>query len=220
MKITKYPQSCLKVETDNKKILIDAGGLKYEDKFLDSWKNVDLILITHKHVDHIKVDVLKELNKPIYSTLEVQNAYPEIEFKIVKENDVLEFDNIKVEVVKAIHGYNPNLKDGKEVFENVGYIIDDGNCRLYITSDTICFKNDYKADVVALPITAHGLTMSSYEASLFANELGAKLVLPIHMDNDVYPTNLEYMKDNFEKFNINYKLLSIEDSIDCNKILK
>ena len=213
MKITKYPQSCLMVETNNKKILIDAGGLKYEDKFLDSWKNVDLILITHKHGDHIKIDVLIELNKPIYSTLEVQNAYPEIEFKIVKENDVLEFDNIKVEVVKAIHGYNPNLKDGKEVFENVGYIIDDGNCRLYITSDTICFKNDYKADVVALPITAHGLTMSSYEASLFANELGAKLVLPIHMDNDVYPTNLEYMKQNFERFNINYKVLEIEETI-------
>jgi len=220
MKITKYPQSCLMIETNNKKILIDAGGLKYEDKFLDSWKNVDLILITHKHGDHIKVDVLKELNKPIYSTLEVQNAYPEIDFNIVKENDVLQFDNIKVEVAKAIHGYNPNLKDGKEVFENVGYIIDDGRCRLYITSDTICFKNDYKADIVALPITAHGLTMSSYEASLFANELGAKLVLPIHMDNDVYPTNLEYMKQNFERFNINYKLLNIEDSIDCNEILK
>ena len=35
MKITKYPQSCLLVETNNKKILIDAGGLKYQDKFLD-----------------------------------------------------------------------------------------------------------------------------------------------------------------------------------------
>ena len=208
MKITKYPQSCLMVETNNKKILIDAGGLKYQDKFLDYWKNVDLVLITHK------IDALKELNKPIYSTQEVQNTYPEIEFNIVKENDVLEFDNIKVEVVKAIHGYNPNLKDGKEVFENVGYIIDDGNCRLYITSDTICFKNDYKVDVVALPITAHGLTMSSYEASLFANELGAKLVLPIHMDNDAYSTDIEYMKDNFEKFNINYKVLEIEETIE------
>lgn len=214
MKITKYPQSCLMVETNNKKILIDAGGLKYQDKFLDYWKNVDLVLITHKHGDHIKIDALKELNKPIYSTQEVQNTYPEIEFNIVKENDVLEFDNIKVEVVKAIHGYNPNLKDGKEVFENVGYIIDDGKCRLYITSDTICFKNDYKVDVVALPITAHGLTMSSYEASLFANELGAKLVLPIHMDNDAYSTDIEYMKDNFEKFNINYKVLEIEETIE------
>lgn len=28
MKITKYPQSCLMVETNNKRILIDAGGVK------------------------------------------------------------------------------------------------------------------------------------------------------------------------------------------------
>lgn len=214
MKITKYPQSCLMVETNNKKILVDAGGLKYQDKFLDDWKTADTVLITHKHGDHIKPDVLKTINVPIYSTMEVQNIYPEIKFNIVKENDVLTFDNIKVEVVKAIHGYNPNLKDGKEVLENVGYIIDDGMCRLYITSDTICFKNDYKVDVVALPVTAHGLTMSSYEASLFAKELGVRLVLPIHMDNDTYPTNLEYMKENFKKFDINYKVLDIEESIE------
>lgn len=56
--------------------------------------------------------------------------------------------------------------------------------------------------------------MSSYEASLFANELVAKLVLPVHMDNDIYPTNLEYMKENFEKFNINYKVLEIEEIIE------
>ena len=85
---------------------------------------------------------------------------------------------------------------------------------IYITSDTICFDNDYKADVVALPVTAHGLTMSSFEAALFAKELGAKLVLPIHMDNEKYPTDMEYMKKNFEKFDINYKLLKIEEEIE------
>jgi len=214
MKITKYPQSCLMVETNNKKILIDAGGLKYQDKFLDDWKTANIILITHKHGDHIKIDTLKDLDIPIYSTNEVQNTYPEIKFNIVKENDIISLENIKIEVVKAIHGYNPNLKDGKEVFENVGYIIDDGKYRLYVTSDTICFNNNYKADIVALPVTAHGLTMSAYEVALFATELEAKLVLPIHMDNDAYPTNMEYMKDNFEKFNINYKLLSIEETIE------
>lgn len=214
MKITKYPQSCLMVETNNKKILIDAGGIKYQDKFLETWKTADIILITHKHGDHIKADILKDLNIPIYSTNEVQDTYPEIKFNIVKENDIITLDNIKIEVVKAIHGYNPNLKDGKEVLENVGYIVDDGKCRLYTTSDTICFNNDYKADIVALPVTAHGLTMSSYEASLFSKELGAKLVLPIHMDNDVYPTNVEYMKENFEKFDINYKILGIEETIE------
>lgn len=214
MKITKYPQSCVMVETNNKKILIDAGGLKYQEKFFKDWKKSDIILITHKHTDHIKADTLKELNIPIYSTQEVQEEFPELNINIVKENDIITFDNLKIEVVKAVHGYNPNLKDGKEVFENVGYIIDDGNHRFYSTSDTICFKNDYKADIVALPVTAHGLTMSSYEAALFARELGAKLVLPVHMDNDMCPTDVNYLKENFEKFNIKYKLLDIEETIE------
>ena len=198
MKITKYPQSCLMIETNNKRILIDAGSLKYEDKFLEAWKKADIILITHKHGDHIHSNVIKDLTIPIYSTGEVQNNYPEIKFNIVKENDVLHLEDIKIEVVKAIHGYNPNLKNGGQVFENVGYIVDDGQHRFYVTSDTICFNNDYKADIVALPVTAHGLTMSAYEASLFAKELGAKLVLPIHMDNEKYPTNLVYMEENFK----------------------
>lgn len=49
MKITKYPQSCLLVETKGKKILIDPGTLKYKEEYFDVWNNVDIILITHKH---------------------------------------------------------------------------------------------------------------------------------------------------------------------------
>lgn len=195
MKIIKYPQSCFMVETQNKRILIDPGSLKYQESFLEEWKKADVILITHRHSDHINCSVLKNLDIPIYSTREVQEAYPEIKFNLVKEGGLLKFDGITVEVVKAVHGYNPNLKNGGEILENVGYIIDNGEHRFYITSDTICFNNNYKADVVALPVTAYGLTMSSYEAGLFARELGANLVLPIHMDNPKYPTNLEYMKE-------------------------
>jgi Predicted Zn-dependent hydrolases of the beta-lactamase fold len=213
MKITKYPQSCLFIETNNIKILVDAGGLKYKDEYFDVWKDADLILLTHKHGDHVYADVLKNINTDIYSTNEVQQAYPELKINIIKENDIFSVNDIKIEVTKAIHGYNPNLKDGKEVFENVGYIIDDGNTRLYITSDTICFNNDYRTDIIACPVTAHGLTMSSYEAALLTNEMGASLVLPIHMDNDMYPTDLDYMKLNFEKFGVNYKVLEIEESI-------
>lgn len=202
------------IETNNKKVLIDPGSLKYQDKFLEDWKKVDVILITHKHRDHIKSDILKDINIPIYSTQEVQDNYPEINFKIVKEKDTLDFGSIKIEVVKAIHGYNPLLKNGGEVFENVGYIIDDGTHRLYTTSDTICFKNDYKADIVALPVTGYGLTMTAFEASLYSKELHANLVLPIHMDNEKYPTNIKNMKENFDIYKINYKVLDIEESVE------
>lgn len=214
MKITKYPQSCLMVETNNKRILIDPGKLKYQDNFLEEWQKADVIFVTHKHGDHINSALIQNLNIPIYSTQEVQDTYPEIKFNIVKENDILNFDNIKVEVVKAIHGYNPLLKNGGQVFENVGYIIDDGEHRLYTTSDTICFNNDYKADIVVLPVTAHGLTMSAFEAALFAKDLEANLVLPVHMDNEKYPTDINYMKENFAKFDINYKVLDIEETIE------
>ena len=216
MKITKFPQSCLLIEAEGKKILADPGTLKYKEEYFDTWNNVDIILITHKHPDHCNTEILEKLNKNIiiYATKEVAEANKSFKISIIKENDIIELENIKIEVVHAIHGYQPLLKGAKEVHENVGYIIDDGKNRLYTTSDTICFKNNYKADVVALPVTAHGLTMSSYEASLFAKELGAKLVLPIHMDNDAYPTDMEYMKYNFEKFNINYKMLEIEETME------
>jgi L-ascorbate metabolism protein UlaG (beta-lactamase superfamily) len=204
----------LLVETSNKKILIDAGGLKYKEEFFNTWNRADLILFTHWHGDHVNSNVIKNIDAPIYSTLEVQNKYPELKINIIKENDTFNLDNIKIEVVKAVHGYNPLLKDGKEVFENVGYIIDDNTVRLYVTSDTLCFNNNYKADVVALPVTAHGLTMSSFEAALLAKDLEVKLVLPIHMDNEMYPTDLEFMKKNFDKQGINYKVLEIGENIE------
>ena len=214
MKIIKYPQSCLLIQTQESKILVDPGKLKYQERFLDEWSEADIILVTHKHGDHINSEVIKDLNIPIYSTKEVQDSYPDLSIRIVKENDVINLGGINIEVVKAVHGYNPLLKNGGEVLENVGYVIDDGNCRLYITSDTICFRNDYQADVVALPVTGYGLTMTSFEAALFAKDLGARLVLLIHMDNDKYPTDLNSMKINFAKEKINYKVLDIEESLE------
>ena len=214
MKITKYPQSCLLVETNNTKILVDPGNLKYQEKFLNEWKQTDIVLITHKHKDHINDEIINNINVPFYSTKEVKDTYPKINFRIIKENDIININNIRIEVVKAIHGYNPLLKNGGEVFENVGYIIDDKQRRLYITSDTICFNNNYKADIVALPITAHGLTMSSFEAALFTQKLEANIVLPTHMDSEKYPTDINNMEKNFKKFNINYKVLEIEESTE------
>lgn len=41
MKITKFPQSCLLIETKGKKILVDPGNLKYKEEYLDIWNNVE-----------------------------------------------------------------------------------------------------------------------------------------------------------------------------------
>ena len=216
MKITKFPQSCLLIETKGKKILIDPGNLKYKEEYLARWNEADIILITHKHPDHCYVEVLEKLNSniKIYANSEVQKTYPNLKINVVKQGDEIELGDIKIEVVHAIHGYQPLLKGDKEIHENVGYIVDDGKNRLYATSDTICFRNDYKADILCTPVTGHGLTMSAFEAALYSKEVGAILTLPIHMDNPAFPPDLEYIKEMFEKYDAEYEILENEEMIE------
>lgn len=216
MKITKFPQSCLLIESEGKKILVDPGNLKYKDEYFDIWNSVDVILITHKHPDHCNVEVLEKLNKDIsiYSTKEVADTYTGLNINIVKDDGVLEFGNVKVEVVHAVHGYQPLLRGDKEIHENVGYIIDDGETRLYTTSDTICFKNDYKVDILCVPVTGHGVTMSAFEAALYAKEVGAVLTIPIHMDNPMFPPDFEFIEEMFGKYEVEYEILENGESIE------
>ena len=216
MKITKYPQSCLLVETKGKKILIDPGTLKYKEEYFNVWNSVDIILITHKHPDHCNTEILEKINDniKIYSTQEVQDANKTLNINIIKENDIIELDDIKVEVVHAVHGYQPLLKGEKEIYENVGYIIDDGENRLYTTSDTICFKNDYKADILCVPVTGYGLTMSAFEAALYAKGVGATLTIPIHLDNPAFPPDYKFIEEMFNKYEVEYEILENEESIE------
>ncbi len=216
MKITKFPQSCLLIETKDKKILIDPGKLKYKEEYFNIWNNVDVILITHKHPDHCNTEILEKINSniKIYSTQEVQEANKSLKMNIVKENDILEVGKVKIEVVHAIHGYQPLLKGDKKINENIGFIVDDGENRLYSTSDTICFENEYKANILCIPVTGHGLTMSAFEAALYAKEIGAVLTIPVHMDNPSFPLDFKYLEEMFNKYEIEYEVLENDESIE------
>ncbi len=216
MKITKFPQSCLLIETKDKKILIDPGKLKYKEEYFNIWNNVDVILITHKHPDHCNTEILEKINSniKIYSTQEVQEANKSLKINIVKENDILEVGKVKIEVVHAIHGYQPLLKGDKKINENIGFIVDDGENRLYSTSDTICFENEYKANILCIPVTGHGLTMSAFEAALYAKEIGAVLTIPVHMDNPSFPLDFKYLEEMFNKYEIEYEVLENDESIE------
>lgn len=219
MKITRFAQSCILIETKNKRILIDPGYINYKESYIQNeWKNIDIILITHKHTDHCHQEAILSLintfNSKVYTSQEVQNTFPNIPSQTVKENDIINLEEIKIEVIKAIHGYTPVLKNRAEIYENIGYIIDDGENRLYQTSDTICFPNEYKCSILCVPVCNHGLVMGPFEAALFAVETQAKLVIPMHYDNPKYPTDLEKVKEEFDKQNLNYKILEIRESIN------
>lgn len=219
MKITRFAQSCILIEVKGKRILIDPGYLLFDKSLLkEYWNNIDVILVTHKHSDHCHSDAIQKIMKnpktQFYTSQEVSDTYPELSPQVVKAGDILNIDGVKIEVVKAVHGYTPLLKGKKEVFENIGYIIDDGNTRAYTTSDTICFDNDYQCDIIFVPITNHGIVMGPFEARLFAKATGAKLVIPVHYHNPKYTVDLRVVKKEFEKQNLNLKFLKLKQTID------
>ena len=127
---------------------------------------------------------------------------------------MVEKSGMKIEVVKAVHGFTPFLKGGNEVNNNVGYIVDDGNKRAYFVGDSICFDNDYKCDIIFVPICNHGLVMSPFEAGLFSKETEAEIVVPYHYESPKFPGDLDKVKEEFDKQGLNYKILGLKESIE------
>jgi L-ascorbate metabolism protein UlaG (beta-lactamase superfamily) len=105
---------------------------------------------------------------------------------------------------------------GEEVRENIGYIIDAGDVRLYITSDTINFNNNYKCDVLCMPFNGNGLTMGIIDGISFAKDINPKLLLPIHMQhpNPIMNPNIDLLRMSLEREDINYKILEVGQTIE------
>lgn len=83
----------LLVETQNTKVLIDAGeSAKKIESALNSLdvniQDIDAILITHEHSDHIKGlgTLVKKFNIPVYANRETWDAMPEVTEKVQTES--------------------------------------------------------------------------------------------------------------------------------------
>ncbi len=81
------------IQTENSKILVDAGGsAKGITEALSSISvdisSLDAIVVTHEHLDHVKSlgTISKKYNIPVYANIETWNAMPEQKAKILDEN--------------------------------------------------------------------------------------------------------------------------------------
>ena len=81
------------VQTDKTKILVDCG--ESAKKIINSLSDIDIniedidaILITHEHIDHVKSlgTLSKRYNIPVYTNIETLNAMPDQINKIKTEN--------------------------------------------------------------------------------------------------------------------------------------
>ncbi len=224
MKITKYPQSCFLIESLGKKIIIDPGNLvmeKMPEFNINDWQNIDAVLITHKHSDHCDPILIKNIKKinvdvPIYGNSEVAEILQKenIIVNIVRESDRFNLGKLIVEVTPALHGYYFLMKGGGYPKENIGYIVDDGEHRLYHTSDTLMFEHDLQADIVLVPICGHAVVMEPLVAVEFVEDMKAKFTIPCHYDSPRHALGTEIFEKIAIERGLNYKILNNGEAIE------
>lgn len=178
MTIKKYLHSCLLVEENGKRLLIDPGTFSFIEGKLTSKDigPVDLILFTHKHTDHLDLDALKELlamNKaPIVSHLDVGREIEKmgLSYERIEAGEKWEAEGFTIEAFSAPHDPIPS-----EIPHNLAYRI---NARLLHPGDSLSVEKIKKIEILALPTAAPWLR--AVDMLEFARKLSPKVAIPIH----------------------------------------
>ncbi len=180
MKIQKFLHSCLLVEEGDARVLFDPGTFCFIEGRVkpEHFQNIDAILITHEHYDHVDVAGLRVIlkNNPqanIYGNSGVvEHLQKEGVTVFVFEEGEKRIKGLPIWAQFAQHAtiLSPAPK-------NTAYIV---GGKLLITGDS--FDEELEKlkgiEVLALPITAPWLR--AVDAVAFAAAVGAKTIVPVH----------------------------------------
>jgi L-ascorbate metabolism protein UlaG (beta-lactamase superfamily) len=173
MKVTKFPQSCILIEKDNQNIVIDPGVHFLQHHNIEDLKEVKAVLYTHQHPDHYDpkvADAMKAQGVPLYANEDTASLIGE-GCTVVKDNQKFSVAGFDVTARELPHCLLPNNGPGPQ---NTGYVIDGA---FFHPGDGYELAG-LQVDNMALPIT--GPDISMLDAMNFADQLQAKVVIPIH----------------------------------------
>ena len=195
VRVTWLGHSTFRIETPGgKTILIDPWVMNNPacpdgEKKLNQ---VDVILATHGHFDHIgdAVEIAKKHNPVVVGIFELCHWLQQKGVKQISpmnKGGTQTVGDIKVTMTHAVH--SSGILDGDQIVyagEACGYVVEfAGGLTLYHTGDTAVFSDMrligelYKPDLMLLPIGDH-FTMSPREATCAVQLTRPKAVIPMH----------------------------------------
>lgn len=177
MRITHFGHSCVLLTTDSARLLFDPGT--YSTDF-EPVTDLDAILITHQHPDHLDGARLPALAKanPAATLVSDQDSAPELEKlgltpgHVVTPGDTLTFGKTTITVAGGKHA---TIHQDLPMPTNAGYIVDHG--AFYHPGDAL-FVPEQQIDVLGLPMAAPWLKTG--ELIDFLRAVGPRMAVPIH----------------------------------------
>ncbi len=175
MKIIKFGQSCLLIEEKGLRILTDPGSFSIDQNLV---KNIDVILISHSHQDHLSLDSLKDIlnNNPqakIFTNSSVGNILEKenIAYSILENGQKINEKDVSIEAFGDSHEIiYPTLP----TLQNTGFLIAE---KLFFSGDAFTDINK-KVEILALPVTGPFLKIS--ESIDYALKINPKICIAIH----------------------------------------
>jgi L-ascorbate metabolism protein UlaG (beta-lactamase superfamily) len=175
LRVTKYRQSCLLLEKGSGRLLVDLGTLATEVHALEDFGEVQAVLYTHRHADHLDercVDQLLDRGVELYGNADVCSVIGDAASE-VRDGEELELAGFRITPRDLTH---VPLVDGSAGPPNTGFLFDG---RLFHPGDGINLPG-LSVDILAAPIA--GPSISFRDAYAFTKQTGAGTVVPIHYD--------------------------------------
>ena len=173
MELTKYEHACFTVEKDGTVIVVDPGS--FTSDFVVP-ENVAAIIITHKHGDHLDMDLIESIvdaneGVVIIGPEDVTAKLKKFETRTVHGGDGFAIGGIDLDFYGDDHAV---IHSDIPLVQNVGVLIDD---RLYFPGDSFTMP-EKSVDTLALPISAPWLKIE--DAIEFMKAVGARFTFPTH----------------------------------------
>ncbi|WP_374951448.1 MBL fold metallo-hydrolase [Mucilaginibacter sp.] len=206
MKISKYIHSCLLFELDGHKLLFDPGKFTFAEGIVthEDFANVNSIIITHTHPDHLDNENLKKIvelsNAAIYANSEVGAALQKEGLNyILVEDGIYQLGPFKLQAFPVQH--EPLLDSPMP--QMTGFLINDKV--LHPVDSMEGELTSYQGVELLIMVTMAPFT-TELTIAAFADKIKPKQILPVH---DGYAREF-FIKQRYENYNKHFEKLDIK----------